>query len=162
MSSRPDSVLVNGVPAQSVSVLDRGLHYGDGLFETITCRGGKPRLLELHLERLSEGCRRLGIDPGDMEVIRREIEQLAGEVDASIVKLILTRGEAVARGYDLTGAETPTRISLRYVSKPEPPGGTRPWRVRTARLRLGENPALAGMKHLNRLEQVLARAELRK
>ena len=47
-------------------MLERGLHYGDALFETIACVGGRPRLLERHLQRLTQGCERLGLDPGDV------------------------------------------------------------------------------------------------
>jgi 4-amino-4-deoxychorismate lyase len=77
------------------------------------------------------------------------------------VKLILTRGVAVARGYRPTGQEKATRILLRYPWPSYDPALARDGvRVRTAALRLGENPALAGLKHLNRLEQVLAAAAL--
>jgi 4-amino-4-deoxychorismate lyase len=143
-----------------VSALERGLHYGDGLFETIACLQGRARLLDRHLRRLTEGCARLGIAPIDPVAIAREVSELASGSDRAIVKILLTRGPATARGYAISGDEQPTRIALRY-----------PWpqddaalsehgvRVRIASLRLGENPALAGLKHCNRLEQVLARHE---
>ncbi len=158
MSVRPDVTLVNGAPADTVSALDRGLHYGDGLFETIACRDGRPRFLSLHLERLTRGCERLRMGAPDLAVIRREVETLAGGAGNSIVKLVVTRGDAQARGYAPAGNEVPTRIAFRYGSPPE---SDEPARVRTGQTRLGENPALAGLKHLSRLEQVLARAELR-
>jgi 4-amino-4-deoxychorismate lyase len=135
------------------------VHFGDGLFETIACRRGRPRFLTLHLERLQLGCRRLGIDAGPDD-IGAEVRALAGEVDNAIVKLVLTRGTAVARGYRVTGREMATRITFRYPwpqeTQTESQDGVQ---VRTATLRLGENPALAGLKHCNRLEQVLARRE---
>ena len=53
---------VDGVATDMVSVRERGLHYGDGLFETIACPQGVPRFLELHLARLREGCERLRIE----------------------------------------------------------------------------------------------------
>lgn len=158
--SRLEQVRVNGNPDREVSPFDRALHFGDGLFETIACRRGRPRFLSLHLERLQLGCVRLGIDPGNLEDIAVEVRALAGEVDAAIVKVLLTRGVAVARGYGVTGCEKATRVTFRYAwpeeTRAEPQDGVQ---VRTATLRLGENPALAGLKHCNRLEQVLARRE---
>jgi 4-amino-4-deoxychorismate lyase len=154
--SHPDLILVNGIRDGRVSALDRGLHFGDGLFETIACRRGRARFLSLHVERLAEGCRRLSIT-ADIPVIRHEIEHAAAGGNA-LIKLIVTRGEATARGYGRSGQETATRVLLRY-----------PWpkddaaqaaHVRISTLKLGENPALAGIKHLNRLEQVLARSEV--
>ena len=162
----PEVVLVNGSPgppvaaSQAVSPFDRGLHFGDGLFETIACRRGRPRFLSWHLERLALGCARLHIAEPDLEEIREEVRALARDVDSAILKVILTRGPAVARGYAPTGRENPTRITFRYAWPAENPAWSQDGvRVRTAALRLGENPALAGLKHLNRLEQVMAKAE---
>ena len=155
----PERVLVNGAEATQVSALDRGLHYGDGLFETLGCIAGRPRFLTLHLKRLAAGCARLQLPAPDLAAIATELSALAAPCERAIVKLILTRGPARARGYGFAGAEEATRITLRY-PWPVPPeeGGVR---VRIATLTLSENPATAGIKHLNRLEQVLARAEWR-
>jgi len=154
-----EKVLLNGRPESLLSPFDRGVHFGDGLFETIACRGGRPRFLQWHLERLQLGCQRLGIDAGQDD-IGAEIRALASEVDSAIIKLVLTRGTAVARGYGVTGREKATRITFRYPWPPETRTESQDGvRVRTASLRLGENPALAGLKHCNRLEQVLARRE---
>jgi len=154
-------VLINGEPASCVSPLDRGLHFGDGVFETIACRQGRVRFLSLHLDRLTTSCERLDIRLGDVGVIRQEITQAAAGLHDSLIKLIVTRGSAVARGYGWSGTESATRVLLRYAWPQE---DTTAWldgvRVQIARMRLGENAALAGMKHLNRLEQVLARAEV--
>jgi 4-amino-4-deoxychorismate lyase len=153
-----EAAWVDGLEAASVKVLDRGLHYGDGLFETIACPHARPRLLELHLERLLAGCERLGIRGVSRPQLEAEIERAAAV--PGLLKLILTRGSATARGYAPHGDETATRVLLRY---PWPADDLDAGRdgvsVRIAALRLGENPALAGLKHLNRLEQVLARAE---
>jgi 4-amino-4-deoxychorismate lyase len=166
MPSTLEKVLLNGSPDQlahgsagQISPYDRGVHFGDGLFETIACRRGRPRFLSLHLERLRLGCQRLGIEAGPDD-IATEVRALASEVDSSIVKLVLTRGAAVARGYGVTGREKATRITFRYPWPRETRTGSQDGvQVRTATLRLGENPALAGLKHCNRLEQVLARRE---
>jgi 4-amino-4-deoxychorismate lyase len=156
----PTAAWVNGRPGGALSSVDRGLHYGDGLFETIACVGGRPRFLALHLERLARGCARLGIQLPALEELRHEILSLAAEAERAIVKVLLTRGPALARGYGTTGAERPTRVTLRYRWEREDPRlAVQGVHVRTAALRLAENPALAGLKHLNRLEQVLARRE---
>ena len=156
----PERVWVNGRAAGEVSALERGLHFGDGLFETIACEGGRPRFLELHLRRLAAGCARLGLEAPADATLRAEVQQLAAPGGRAIIKVLLTRGAAAARGYAVTGFEQPTRISLRYAWPAEDPGLARVGvRVRIAALRLGENPALAGLKHCNRLEQVLARRE---
>jgi 4-amino-4-deoxychorismate lyase len=153
-------VRVNGRAAQEVSVLERGLHYGDGLFETIACIGGRPRFLPRHLRRLGVGCHRLGLTLSDPTSLSREVRDMAAGTARAIVKVLVMRGTALARGYALTGAETPTCITLRYAWPAEDPAlSGEGVRVRIATLRLGENPALAGLKHCNRLEQVLARRE---
>ncbi|MDB6047192.1 MAG: 4-amino-4-deoxychorismate lyase [Gammaproteobacteria bacterium] len=159
-SSDLEVVLVNGIPDRQVAPLDRAVHFGDGLFETIACRRGGPRFLSLHLERLELGCARLGIDPGNLDDLRGEVRTLAREVDSAIVKVLVTRGTALARGYGVTGREKATRITFRYAWPHETPSASQDGvQVRTAAMRLGENPALAGLKHCNRLEQVLARRE---
>ena len=146
--------------AASVPVLERALHYGDGLFETIACLEGQPRLLERHLRRLAAGCERLGLAAAATAPLASEVADLARGTSRAIIKLLVTRGVALARGYALTGGERTRRILLRYAWPLEDPAGQEEGvRVRLATLRLGENPALAGIKHCNRLEQVLARRE---
>jgi len=144
----------------AVPVLERGLHYGDGLFETIACEGGRPRLLDRHLRRLAAGCERLGFVGADGAALSEEVRGLAAGTSRAVVKLLLTRGVSRARGYATTGSERVTRIALRYTWPAEDPAHREQGvRVRLATLRLGENPSLAGIKHCNRLEQVLARRE---
>ncbi len=156
----PDAIRVNGAALTEVSALDRGLHYGDGLFETIACTSGHPRLLDLHLARLREGAQRLRIAVPDLQALAGEITALAAPASRAVIKLLLTRGSALARGYGVTGAETANRVLLRYPwAAEDPQPGVAGIRVRTALTCLGENPALAGLKHCNRLEQVLARGE---
>ena len=144
---------------QALSVHDRGLHYGDGLFETIVCLRGQPRFLRDHLQRLSESCARLAIAaPAADELSARILE--AGRGGDCIVKLIVTRGEAKERGYRIDPALCPTTLVLRHpLNRPDPAAIQSGVRARLGKLRLAESEQLAGMKHLNRLEQVLARAE---
>jgi 4-amino-4-deoxychorismate lyase len=157
----PVRVSVNGEAfADGISPFDRGLHFGDGLFETIACRRGKARFLSLHLERLTTGCERLRINIGDVASLRHEVQQAAAASPDGLLKVIVTRGEAVARGYGWSGTEVATRVVFQYPWPPENAVFSSDGiPVRTARLRYGENELLAGMKHLNRLEQVLARSE---
>ncbi len=152
------ATLIDGRPGDQVSVAERALQYGDGLFETISCVDGAPRWLPRHLQRLRLGCERLQLPFTDYEVLAQEITALAGAGSAAparcVVKVIVSRGAALRRGYGPTGAERPTRI----VSRHEWPAGdpTAPLHVSLSSVRLGTNPLLAGLKHLNRLEQVLA------
>jgi 4-amino-4-deoxychorismate lyase len=146
---------------EGVSPYDRGLHYGDGLFETIVCVKGRARFLSLHMARLSQGCERLRINLGDAAPLRAEIAATAASAGEALVKVIVTRGDAVARGYGFAGTEVATRLVFRYPLPPENLDASRDGiRAAVAKLRYGENPQLAGMKHLNRLEQVLARSEV--
>jgi 4-amino-4-deoxychorismate lyase len=148
--------LVNGRSGELVAAADRGLHYGDGLFETIVCRDGRPRWLPLHLARLQRGAVRLGIEPPPQATLAAEVGMLAASQPACIVKLIVTRGIARGRGYRPGGDEQPTRVLSRH---PWPVAPAPMWRLGISPVPLGENPRLAGLKHLNRLEQVLAQRE---
>lgn len=151
--------LVNG-EAATVDPADRGLAYGDGLFETMAADDGKIRWLGYHLERLEAGCAALAIPAPAPTSIRSDIERLVPTSGACVVKLIVTRGVG-ARGYRPPAAPRPTRL-LGVGPRPDAPAAyyTQGIDVQTCRIRLGENPALAGLKHLNRLEQVLAQMEL--
>jgi 4-amino-4-deoxychorismate lyase len=150
------SIWINGRQGTVIDGRDRGLQYGDGLFETMLVRQRRIRLIELHLERLTEGCRRLRIAI-PAAAIEREISLRARQCQAGVLKLIVTRGRG-ARGYRATGDERCTRV-LSLDAVPAAPAGTRT--VRLCRTRLGINPDLAGLKTLNRLESVMARAEWR-
>ena len=147
--------LINGRPGDRIAVLDRGLQYGDGLFETIAVVDGRPALWKRHLDRLALGCRQLGIPMPDPDLLRAEADRLIGDRATAILKIIVTRG-AGGRGYVPPADAEPTRIlELFDWTGPE----RRPLALRTCRQRLGIQPGLGGLKHLNRLEQVLARRE---
>ena len=151
--------LVDGNPGR-VDPRDRGLAYGDGLFETMAARSGRIRWLDYHLDRLAEGCRRLGIPSPDRTVLRDEIGAACPATGQAIVKLVVTRGVS-ARGYAPPADPEPTRIvgTARWPAYPAS-YYTDGIELSTLKLRLGENPLLAGIKHLSRLEQVLANLEL--
>jgi 4-amino-4-deoxychorismate lyase len=150
---------INGLIGETISAADRGLHYGDGLFETIAVRGAKPQLWLEHMDRLARSCQRLGIAPPCPEQLRSEAGAEIASAKRGVLKLLLTRG-CGGRGYRPPAAATPSRLIAFH---PWPDYAADHWSqgvcVRYCRTRLGQNPLLAGIKHLNRLEQVLARAE---
>ncbi|HLA30290.1 MAG TPA: aminodeoxychorismate lyase [Pseudomonas sp.] len=149
---------IDGQPAELLSVKDRGLAYGDGLFETIAVTSGKASLLDRHLARLAAGCARLHI-PLDMALLTAELLAFSQQLGDGVAKLILTRGDGL-RGYAPPQPAQPRRI-LQGAAKPSYPvlNAEQGVRLFPCATRLAEQPLLAGLKHLNRLEQVLARAE---
>ncbi|MDP0563458.1 MAG: aminodeoxychorismate lyase [Candidatus Endonucleobacter sp. (ex Gigantidas childressi)] len=154
-----DLVWSNGEPVSAIAVTDRGLLYGDGLFETILVIAGKLSMEDLHWQRMSVGAFRLGIDI-DIEQIKLESHQFLHAADAEdvVLKVMLTRGSG-GRGYNPAGCTSPCRILSLHPIPSYP--GCLPYNGILARfcdLRLGYS-YLAGVKHLNRLEQVLARNE---
>jgi len=156
---------VDGQPAVSLPVDDRGLAYGDGVFETVRVRAGRMHLLDGHMQRLARGCDALGLLI-DLEALQVELrgfvaaQGLAGRPDFTL-KLIVTRGSA-GRGYRPLPESVPRRLLLAYPAHTFPAANAQDGiALFECALRLGINPALAGIKHLNRLEQVLARSEWR-
>lgn len=153
------AVLVNGIEpddaAHAIAIDDRGLNYGDGLFETALVTDCRVRFLEDHLQRLSDGCERLGIAAPDRDVLRSEIERVIGATTEGVLKIVVTRGTAT-RGYRPQSSVEPTRIVALHAA----PSSTQSTvALRWCETRLARNARLAGIKHLNRLEQVLAQAE---
>lgn len=152
------SAWVDGRPAEALSLRDRGLAYGDGLFETIAVRAGRPRLLARHLARLEEGARRLFL-PVPLALVEQELLAFAAQLGEGVAKLMLTRGEGL-RGY---AAPADAQVRRILIGSPAPayPAGNFDEGIALfpCATRLAEQPLLAGLKHLNRLEQVLARSE---
>ena len=152
-------LLINGEPTRLVQASDRGLAYGDGLFETLLLIDGNPMLWERHMARLATGEARLGLPGTDKNLLLEETLALASGAGREVVKIILTRGSG-GRGYRPPPEPAVTRILSRH----EWPDYPASWfidgvRLRLCETRLGCCPQLAGIKHLNRLEQVLARRE---
>ncbi len=157
--------LVNGEFEGRVAVTDRGLAYGDGLFETIRVAHGKPVLLDLHMQRLVAGLQRLQIRAGEVAVRQQLLHLLSHAGDQGlkdgVVKLIVSRGDG-GRGFkpdprgDATVVcswfELPEYSTKALVSGVE---------LFTCKIRLAHRPHLAGLKHLNCLDYVLASLEQR-
>jgi len=151
---------INGRAAAAIDVRDRGLQYGDGLFETMRVRGRVIRLLDYHLQRLSDGCRRLAIAPPQLTTLRNELRRAAGQCADAVLKLIITRG-CGDRGYRPAGRLRTIRIMMLFPLSGHAAAALPPVHVRLCTTRLSDNAALAGLKTLNRLDSVLARAEWR-
>jgi 4-amino-4-deoxychorismate lyase len=135
---------------------DRGLAYGDGVFETLLVHQGEPVWWQEHWQRLLRGAARLGLPVPDENEVRHECMAMLAEADRrAVLKIVLTRGSG-GRGYAPPAGATPTVVLSTH---PAPAPIANGLHLRWAKTTLAVQPALAGIKHLNRLEQVLARAE---
>jgi 4-amino-4-deoxychorismate lyase len=150
---------IDGRPCDRLPLDDRGLAYGDGLFETIRVVDGRAPLLPWHLRRLARDCARLDLAV-EQSRLEAEISALLMDGDSGVLKVIVTRA-AGGRGYQPVRAGAGRRILLFHPQPVSPWSATPALRVCLCRQRLSLQPALAGIKHLNRLEQVLARGEWR-
>lgn len=153
-------MLVDGRPDDRVSANDRGFLYGDGLFETLAVHEGRAVAFASHWQRLNAGCQRLGFDCPGAALLQDEILQVCTDWPRAVAKVVVTRG-CGARGYT-PGSET---RSLRVVAAYPWPQGlaekhAQGVAVKLLQHRLGSQRALAGLKHLSRLEQVYAAREL--
>ncbi len=154
----------NGDPVESIAVDDRGLQYGDGVFETIAIRNGEPRLWQNHMERLAGGCKALGIETLSEQELADGVTHALADSKTSdtyaVVKIIVTAGKGI-RGYGRAIANAPSVLFGAFVAAPQPiklyEKGAE---VILCETRLASDSALAGVKTLNRLEQVLARSEI--
>jgi 4-amino-4-deoxychorismate lyase len=152
-------MLVNGKPGVMLSLRDRGLLYGDGVFRTLRAIRGKAQHWTLHHLKLRHDCSALGIACPDAGQLSAELESLLAQYPEGVVKLVVTRGQG-NRGYV---PQSDAEITHFWDISPLPDHpsalATHGIRVIMCQLRLGRQPRLAGIKHLNRLENVLAAAE---
>jgi 4-amino-4-deoxychorismate lyase len=153
---------VDGEAAEVVPADDRALHYGDGVFETLLVRERQARFVEAHLARLALGCERLGIPFVAFDELRAEILTACGRAPSlAVLKIIVTRGSATKRGYAPQGNEAARRVMTLFESAPLDKSMRRGVDLVLSSIRLADNPTLAGIKHLSRLENVLASREAR-
>ncbi|QSX35741.1 aminodeoxychorismate lyase [Shewanella sedimentimangrovi] len=154
------AVWVNGVQTDQISALDRGLAYGDGLFATMRVSGsGTILMLEHHLLRLSQGAARIGIKWSPSDKLQAQLQHLAALHPGQCLKLVLTRG-CGGRGYQPPAeAKASEIISFSPVPAHYPRWQQQGVALASSEVRLGRQPLLAGIKHLNRLEQVLIRSQ---
>ncbi|MGH8107898.1 MAG: aminodeoxychorismate lyase [Arenimonas sp.] len=134
---------------------DRGLAYGDGVFETVLVHAGKPVWWEEHWQRLLRGAGVLKIPAPDENPLRKVCNELITDAERCVLKIILTRGSG-GRGYAIPDEHDPRIIISVH---PAPANARQAVNLRWCETRLARQPLLAGIKHLNRLEQVLARNE---
>ncbi len=149
---------IDGAAGALVPVADRALHYGDAVFTTLRVHAGRACWLDAHMDRLRQACRGLRMPEFDWSLVRNEAEQASAYPSAAVVKVILSRGDG-ARGYDGRNSSG-RRLVLAYAASLLDEGVYRRGvDLRCADLVLSDQPALAGLKHGNRLEQILARSE---
>ena len=154
----------NGKPVATAGIDDRAFQYGDGLFETVAIRSGEPRLWDLHVERLATGCARLGIELPDADGLR---EELMTAVDRSnenaaccVAKIIVSSGVS-RRGYGRETAQQGETYFGVFAARPlEQSAYEHGVDAMLCNTRLAVGSPVAGLKTLNRLEQVLGRSEV--
>ncbi len=153
------SIWIDGERQQALPLPDRGLDYGDGLFETLLCVAGRIPFLALHLERLARGLDVLGF-PNVVSQCQEYLDRALVEIDDTphALRLTVTRG-AGARGYTPPGDVRPCIVITSNPLLHDPYQGQPPASLGVARIRYSKQPVLAGIKHLNRLDQVLAARE---
>jgi len=153
-------ILINGQVSESIAISDRGLQYGDGVWETLRIKNHQAILLQQHLERLHIGLNALAIETLAMETLQAEIKQLQQQQKHAILKIIITRGTG-GRGYNPTGINTSASRILSLHPVPHFPCHytTTGIQLTLCKTRLAHNPLLAGFKHLNSLSYVMARGE---
>ncbi len=164
--ARHHSSLINGSFDQAISAFDRGFSYGDGVFRTMQARNGLPVNWPLHYQKLVADCAVIGIVCPSAELLMHDFQQLfpINEFEdnvTKVAKIIITRGEG-DRGYAPPAVTVPTRVVIKsampqYAATYYHQGV----HLHVCETRLAIQSKLAGIKHLNRLENVLARMEWR-
>lgn len=165
MQARP-TYIINGDLSQTLTPLDRGLAYGDGVFRTMQTRGGMPLHWPLHYQKLVADCAAIGLVCPSAELLMHDFLQLLLEPDLdsnklAVAKIIITRGVG-ERGYKTPSVTCPSHILM---LSPMPLYAEASYEagvdLHLCELRLAPQAKLAGIKHLNRLENVMARMEWR-
>jgi len=161
MDVKPDQpmVYINGWPEEHLSIFDRAFQYGDGLFETIAVKDGEACLLDLHIKRLESGLKTLSFPPIDLNQLTTDIKTKIQLHKNSILKLIVTRGVG-ERGYK---APKNTMANIIFIFSKQKfdlnIDNLKSVSLCLCKTPVSTNPVLAGLKHLNRLENVIARNE---
>ena len=151
---------INGVAQNTISITDRSVQFGDGCFTTTRVVDGKISWINSHLQRLQQDAERLRLPAINWNILQDEMSQRVQQIKQGVLKVIITRGSG-GRGYSSAACEHPTRILVLS----EYPLHYHTWRTRGISLALSpiplaRNPWLTGIKHLNRLEQILVRMHL--
>lgn len=153
------SGLINGRPIGNPLIHDRGFMYGDGVFRTVRVAGGRPLWWPAQLAKLRRDAQALGIPCPEDAVWTDDVSRLLDGRETGVLRLVLTRGEG-PRGYRPPDGIPANRVaSLAAFPAWMEDVARQGARMRLCGLRLAIQPRLAGIKHLNRLENVLARGE---
>jgi 4-amino-4-deoxychorismate lyase len=153
-------VLINGAQQSKISIFNRNIQFGDGLFETCVVENKKILFWVNHFARLNRGCEQLKISKVDESVWLSDVKKALSlcSYDRCVVKLILSRGDSL-RGYGFKDDIKPVRAVI--VSELQKVTFNNSFSLEYCQSGYDSNPKLAGIKHCNRLEQVLARAGLK-
>jgi 4-amino-4-deoxychorismate lyase len=140
----------------AIAVGHRGTTYGDGVFETMRVHDGQLPWWPRHARRLADGATRLRVPLPDREFLEAQVVAMASGQEAGVLRLVLSRGGG-GRGYAPEPDAAPCWQLSVHPLPPEPPSAG--LQLRWCATRLAVQPLLAGLKHCNRLEQVMARDE---
>lgn len=151
------TTLKNGALCSGIDPLDRAFLYGDGLFTSVRVRAGKAALWSRHMQRLQQGAMALALDV-DFGQLEADVSKQCALLGDGTLKVILSRGVG-ARGYlpPLQDADVYLQLfpqPVADVAQPAIDSGLMTGQLGQAMQQL------AGIKTLNRLEQVLLRQEL--
>ncbi|MEC6822668.1 aminodeoxychorismate lyase [Photobacterium piscicola] len=155
--------LVNSCEQQQLAITDRATQYGDGCFTTMLVEHQQVQLWSLHLARFKVSLERLAIAAPDWQQVYTDVAALALKYPhQGGIKILISRGSG-GRGYNPAGCHD-TQVIITHF---EWPLHYQQWQQQgitlgVCQLRMGNSPMLAGMKHLNRLEQVLLKQEIEK
>ncbi|EKT63972.1 aminodeoxychorismate lyase [Providencia burhodogranariea] len=156
------SYWVNGVVCNSIDVSDRAVQFGDGCFTTIHVFNHQPKMMDSHIARLVQDSARLKLPQPDWQALEAQVHAICQQQieDEFVCKVIISRGTG-GRGYSSVGFNQPTVI-ISVASFPQHYQALQQLGVKLilSRIPISKNPYLAGMKHLNRLEQILIRQEI--
>jgi len=156
--------LVNGKSSSSISIFDRGFLYGDGIFETILVINKTLINWPLHLKRIKAGCLTLKFNKLNHDLLLEHITKATSNIENCVLSINITRGTAKKRGYNINIGDVKPNIILTTSNIPDYPNTYSSTGIHTkiSRSTLSNNGQLSKIKHLNRLEQVLATSEITK
>ena len=152
---------INGKLTNKISVEDRAVQYGDGVFETIAVKENLMGFWKEHYQRLSKGCKVLKIKCPSELFLKKEISKFVKKIKKNkfILKIIISRGIG-GRGYNPPKKAKPTRILGAYNWPDYPKANFKKGiKMDVCKTRIATQPFLSQIKHLNRLEQIIARSE---
>ncbi|HLF66921.1 MAG TPA: aminodeoxychorismate lyase [Gammaproteobacteria bacterium] len=154
-----NACLINGQALSALAISDRAIAYGDGVFETIAVKLGTMPLWSAHYQRLIHACNQLALPAPSEAILLKEIDALKGDREQAVIKIIISRGSG-ERGYRAPEHPNSRRI-IQCLPWPNYPTAytTQGVQVIFCKTPVSQNPTLAGIKHLNRLDNVLASSE---